>query len=257
MKIVDKIEQWDIEKLIPYAKNSRTHSEEQIAQIAASIKAFGFTNPILVGSDGVIVAGHGRLSAARKLGLSQVPVIVLDHLSDTERRALVIADNQLALNAGWNTELLSIEIQELKDLNFDIDLLGFDEDQLDDILDNELEEENPYSQKVEAPVYEPSNEKPDVKELYDDSKAFEIIEAIKKAKIPQQEKDFLMLTAGRHVVLNFQKIADYYAHSEKSVQELMELSALVIVDFDSAIKNGWVNLSKRLEDMYDEDYDGE
>ena len=134
MKIVDKIEQWDIEKLIPYAKNSRTHSDEQIAQIAASIKAFGFTNPILVGSDGVIVAGHGRLSAARKLGLSQVPVIVLDHLSDTERRALVIADNQLALNAGWNTELLSIEIQELKDLDFDIDLLGFTDEQLEDFV---------------------------------------------------------------------------------------------------------------------------
>lgn len=134
MKIVDKIEQWDIEKLIPYAKNSRTHSDEQIAQIAASIKAFGFTNPILVGDDGVIVAGHGRLSAARKLGLSQVPVIVLDHLSDTERRALVIADNQLALNAGWNTELLSIEIQELKDLDFDIDLLGFTDEQLEDFV---------------------------------------------------------------------------------------------------------------------------
>ena len=140
MKIVDKIEQWDIDKLVPYAKNSRTHSEEQIAQIAGSIKAFGFTNPILVGADGVIVAGHGRLSAARKLGLDKAPVIVLDHLSETERRALVIADNQLALNAGWNTDILSLEIQELKDLDFDIDLLGFTDEQLEEFTPEEIPE---------------------------------------------------------------------------------------------------------------------
>jgi hypothetical protein len=253
MKIVDRIEQWDIDRLLPYAKNSRTHSEEQIAQIAASIKAFGFTNPILVGDDGVIVAGHGRLSAARKLGLKQVPVIVLDHLSDTERKALVIADNKLALNAGWNLDMLALEIADLKDSDFNIDLLGFNEEELTEILDVDLEQDNPYTKKVEAPTYEPSGEKPNVKDLYDDSKAFEIIDAIKKAKIPQEEKDFLMLTAGRHVVLNFERIADYYAHSSKEVQELMELSALVIVDFDDAIKNGWVNLSKKIEDIYDED----
>lgn len=253
MKIVDRIEQWDIGRLLPYAKNSRTHSEEQIAQIAASIKAFGFTNPILVGDDGVIVAGHGRLSAARKLGLKQVPVIVLDHLSDTERKALVIADNKLALNAGWNLDMLALEISELKDSDFNIDLLGFNEEELTEILNVDLDQDNPYTKKVEAPTYEPSEEKPNVKDLYDDSKAFEIIDAIKKAKIPQEEKDFLMLTAGRHVVLNFERIADYYAHSSKEVQELMELSALVIVDFDDAIKNGWVNLSKKIEDIYDED----
>jgi ParB-like chromosome segregation protein Spo0J len=130
MKIVDRIEQWPLDKLIPYAKNSRTHSEEQIAQIAGSIKAFGFTNPILVGGDGVIVAGHGRLSAARQLGLKQVPVIVLDHLSETERRALVIADNKLALNAEWDKELLLIEIEELQNNGFTIESLGFDASEL-------------------------------------------------------------------------------------------------------------------------------
>jgi ParB-like chromosome segregation protein Spo0J len=130
MKIVDRIEQWPLDKLIPYAKNSRTHSDEQIAQIAGSIKAFGFTNPILVGADGVIVAGHGRLSAARQLGLKQVPVIVLDHLSETERRALVIADNKLALNAGWDEEILQLEIEQLRSEDFNIDLLGFSEDDL-------------------------------------------------------------------------------------------------------------------------------
>lgn len=156
MKLVDKFEHWSIDRLLPYAKNSRTHSDEQIAQIAASIKAFGFTNPILVGNDGVIVAGHGRLSAARKLGLTYVPVIVLDHLSETERRALVIADNQLALNAGWNIEMLSLEIEELKTLDFNIDLLGFTDEQLEEFTPQQMPEfagdEDDIPSVTETPV---------------------------------------------------------------------------------------------------------
>ncbi len=106
----DKIEQWPTAKLLPYARNARTHSEDQVAQIAASIAEFGFTNPILAGSDGIIVAGHGRLAAAQKLGLERVPVVVLDHLSQTQRRALVIADNRIAENAGWDDAMLRIEL---------------------------------------------------------------------------------------------------------------------------------------------------
>ena len=98
--LADKIERWPMAKLLPYARNARTHSNEQVAQIAASIAEFGFTNPILAGADGVIVAGHGRLAAAQKLGLETVPVVVLDHLTPTQRRALVIADNRIAENAG-------------------------------------------------------------------------------------------------------------------------------------------------------------
>ena len=100
---------WPVEKLIPFARNARTHSEEQVAQIAASIAEFGWTSPILTGSDGIIIAGHARLLAARKLKMTEVPVIVLDHLSETQRRALVIADNRLALNAGWDEEMLRVE----------------------------------------------------------------------------------------------------------------------------------------------------
>ena len=107
MKTDLQIERWHLERLIPFARNPRTHTEEQVAQIAASIVEFGWTNPVLVGADGVIIAGHARLQAARKLGLSDVPVIVLDHLSEAQRRALVIADNQLALTGtGWDEELL-------------------------------------------------------------------------------------------------------------------------------------------------------
>ena len=117
-----KVERWPIERLIPFARNSRTHSDAQIAEIAGSIAAFGFVNPILVGADGVIIAGHARLAAARKLRMTEVPVIVLDHLSETQRRALVLADNRLALNAGWDEEMLRVELESLKEDDFNLDL---------------------------------------------------------------------------------------------------------------------------------------
>ena len=120
--------------MIPFATNARTHSEEQIAQIAASIVAFGFVNPVLVGPDRVIVAGHARVIASRKLGMNEVPVIVLSHLSETQRRALVIADNRLALNAGWDEEMLTLELAALRDEDFSLDVLGFDDQELTRLL---------------------------------------------------------------------------------------------------------------------------
>lgn len=119
--------------LIPYARNSRTHNEEQIAQIMASIKEFGFTNPILIGSDNVIIAGHGRLLAAQRLGLKEVPVIRLPDLTETQRKALVIADNKIALNAGWDEEMLALEMKELEESDFNLDILGFSEDELKEL----------------------------------------------------------------------------------------------------------------------------
>ena len=131
------IERWPTDKLVPYARNARTHSEVQVAQIAASIVEFGFTNPILAGSDGVIVAGHGRLAAAQKLGLDTVPVVVLDHLTPTQRRALIIADNRIAENAGWDDAMLRIELQSLQDDGFNLDITGFDADALAAIMAGE------------------------------------------------------------------------------------------------------------------------
>src|SRR5215510_15274329 len=124
--MVKHIELWLLDKLIPYARNPRTHSEAQIAQIAASIAEFGFNNPILVDTKAGILAGHGRLLAARKLKLKEVPVIVLDHLSESQKRAYIIADNQLALNAGWDDSLLGIELAALQAEDFDLSLVGFD-----------------------------------------------------------------------------------------------------------------------------------
>ena len=119
--------------LIPYARNARTHSDDQVAQIAASIREFGFTNPVLTDGDNGIIAGHGRVLAARKLGLAEVPVIELAHLTPAQRRAYVLADNKLALNAGWDEELLRLELTELEDLGADIALTGFNPMELADI----------------------------------------------------------------------------------------------------------------------------
>jgi DNA modification methylase len=130
---------WEaVDKLIPYAKNARTHSDEQVAQIAGSIKEFGFNNPVLVDKDNSVIAGHGRLMAARKLGMDKVPVVELDHLTESQRKAYVLADNRIALNSGWDTSMLSLELQDLKD-DIDLSLLGFDPDELDALL-NPIEE---------------------------------------------------------------------------------------------------------------------
>lgn len=133
-----KIEWLSVETLIPYAKNARTHSDEQVAQIAGSIKEFGFNNPVLIDKENSIVAGHGRLMAARKLGMDKVPVVRLEHMTEAQRKAYVLADNRIALNSGWDTSMLSLELQELKD-DIDLSLLGFDADELDALL-NPIEE---------------------------------------------------------------------------------------------------------------------
>jgi hypothetical protein len=127
--------QWlPVAKLIPYARNARTHTDAQVAQIAASIREFGFNNPVLVDAEGGIIAGHGRVMAARKLGMADVPTITLPHLSDTQKRAFILADNRIALNAGWDDDLLAIELTELNIDGFSLDILGFTQEEIDGVL---------------------------------------------------------------------------------------------------------------------------
>ena len=158
MWLASAVEHWPVERLIPFARNPRTHTDEQVAQIAASIAEFGWTNPVLVGADGVIIAGHARLQAARKLGLSEVPVIVLDHLSEAQRRALVIADNKLALNAGWDEELLRGLLSELREDEFNLEVLGFSDEELNALLTEApdlaegLTDEDAVPEPLEEPV---------------------------------------------------------------------------------------------------------
>lgn len=150
----------NVADLIPYARNSRTHSDAQVAQIAASIREFGFTNPVLVDGANGVIAGHGRILAARKLGMDTVPVIELAHLSEAQKRAYVIADNKLALNAGWDDEMLRVEISELTDAGFDVSLLGFSDEELA-LMDPEqvegLTDEDAVPDVPETPVTVPGD----------------------------------------------------------------------------------------------------
>jgi len=131
-----QIETWAIDRLKPYARNSRTHSKDQVARIAKSIQRFGFTNPILVAEDGTIIAGHGRTLAAKSLGMLTLPVIVASGWTPDERKAYVITDNKLALDAGWDEEILKLELGELTEANFDLDLTGFGEEDLNKLFGN-------------------------------------------------------------------------------------------------------------------------
>lgn len=135
-----QIEYVETAELIPYARNSRTHSDEQIAQICGSIKEFGFTNPVLIDADGLIIAGHGRTVAAQRLNMKEVPCLRLTHLTDAQKKAYVIADNKLALNAGWDEEMLALELGDLQGLDFDLSLTGFDDDELNALLAEAVED---------------------------------------------------------------------------------------------------------------------
>lgn len=246
--------------LIPYARNSRTHSDAQVAKIAASIKEFGFLNPVIVDGDNGIIAGHGRIMAAQKLGIEEVPTIEAAYLSEAQKRAYIIADNRLALDAGWDDELLKIELKDLDVLNFDLTLTGFDLEELADLFDDKadgLDNAENYSRKVEAPIYKITGEKPKVSDLYDRSVAESLISDIDAADIDKDIADFLKAAADRHTAFNFRNIAEFYAHSDATVQGLMEKSALVIIDFDQAVELGFVKLSEDMMGQVGKSRDGE
>ena len=254
-----KIESLPIERLIPYARNSRTHSDAQIAQVAASIREFGFTNPVLIDAEDGIIAGHGRVMAARKLRLEKVPCIRLAHLSETQKRAYVIADNKLALNAGWDEEMLGLELADLREADFDLDLTGFDGDAIEAFLnppepDAGLSQD--YTQKVDAPVYEPKGDRPPVGELVNRVRADELAKQIEKAKLPADIAEFLRVAASRHIVFDYGKIAEFYCHADKTTQELMEDSALVIIDFKKAMQLGYVKLKEEIADALESEQGG-
>lgn len=161
-----------LQELSPYAHNARTHSPEQVAQLVESIKQFGWTNPVLIDEKGEIIAGHGRVMAAEALKMDSVPVIVLSGLTDDQKKAYRLADNRLPMNAGWDEDLLRMELSDLINADFDISLTGFSPTEIDELLTDVLpgtgNEEEPYTTKIDTPVYEPSGDKPDISELYDE-----------------------------------------------------------------------------------------
>ena len=143
-----KIQYKPIQDLIPYARNSRTHNDAQVAQIAASIKEFGWTNPVLLDGENGIIAGHGRVMAAQKLGETEVPTIELSHMDENQKRAYIIADNKLALNAGWDNEMLALEVADLKDAGYDLGLTGFSLDEIA-ALNGDIDVEEDFKEPID------------------------------------------------------------------------------------------------------------
>jgi hypothetical protein len=253
-----QIEQVDIQKLIPYANNAKLHSEKQVSQIASSIREFGFNNPVLIDSENGIIAGHGRVLAARKLDLEQVPCIRLVHLTDNQRKAYILADNRLAeTGGGWDEEILKLEIKAIE--WSDLEEIGIDDFEFSEIEFGESEESsektnNPYTAKIETPVYQVTGETPDVSDLMNLEKYNVLLQAISKSAVSSQQKEFLKFAAARHIVFNYQQIAEFYAHADKELQQLMEDSALVIVDFNKAIEKGFVKLTDSIAEQFGVDF---
>ena len=242
-----KIEYVDINTIKPYKNNAKEHPEEQIKQIKKSIEQFGMDDPIGIWKD-EIVEGHGRLIACKELGYKEVPIIRLDHLSDEERKAYTLAHNKLSMNSDFDIDILNSELDDI--IKIDMSDFGFNLDFEEDL---EEIEENPYTKKINIPQYELKGEQPELNELIDIDKTNQLIEEINKSNVSEEQKEFLIKSAQRHLDFNYSKIAEYYAHQDKEMQELMEKSALVIIDYEDAIKNGYVEISKDIEEMKDEE----
>jgi hypothetical protein len=224
------------EELKPYDKNAKKHDKKQINNVAESIRQFGFVQPIVIDRDGVIVIGHCRALAAKKLGMEEVPCVCVDELTAEQVKKLRLIDNRTN-ESPWDMDLLARELNKIDLSGFD---LGFG------IYDGE---DDTYTQKVDIPQYKITGECPSISDMLDTEKSKELIENIKKSNIKDDEKYFLIEAAKRHNKFNYRCVAEYYAHANAEMQKLMEDSGLVIIDINDAIKNGFAKLSKSLQEI--------
>lgn len=238
-----------IKELKPYKKNAKKHTKEQVKQIANSIQEFGFTQPVLIDKQNNVVAGHGRILGAKQAGYEQVPTLCLDDLTEEQIKAYRLADNKLN-ESEWDDVLLQEELDELDQEM--MALFGFDF-----AKQVEEEEKQKYTRKINAPLYEPKGEEPDITELIDISKTKELLQEIENSSVTKKQKQFLKFAAYRHLCFDYGKIAEYYCHQNKEMQELMEESALVILDYDRAYELGYVNLMNGLLELNTEDEQNE
>lgn len=251
-KIAD-MQEVSLDLLKPYERNAKIHGEDQIKMLMNSIKEFGFLSPCLVERDTFnLIAGHGRVEAAKRLGMKAVPCVFVDDITEAQRRAYILADNRLTELGEWNMDMVNIELEELNDLDFDVSVTGF-EFEVEDFDAPDSQEDGKYTNAVNIPQYEPSEEPPSLSELMDIRKYSELIDNIEKSMFDEAEKRFLRFAAARHIGFYYKKIADYYASASPEMQKLMEDSALVIIDVDDAIKNGYAVLAGHIEDVVNED----
>lgn len=241
MTIIEK----KINEIHEYENNPR-HNENAVAAVANSIREFGFKVPIVIDKDGVIVAGHTRKKAAESLGMETVPCIVADDLTEEQIKAFRVADNKTAELAEWDIEKLEAELKQISDI--DMSLFGFSEDG-----EEENEPDTLYTDKVDIPQYEVTGEDVSLADCVNDDKTALLAEEIQNSSVTDAEKEFLIKAAQRHTAFNYQKIAEYYASASPEMQKLMEKSALVIIDFENAIANGYAMLKKEIDLMWEVD----
>ena len=236
----------DVEKLVPNPKNNNKHPKKQIERLAKIIEFQGQRAPVVVSNrSGFIVKGHGRLEAIKLLGWKKCAVDYQDYETEAQEYADMIADNPIATWAEFDDEML---LKELENLDIDTDMLGMV------TLPNKLDEEDDtYTTKTEIPQYEIKGEKVSIEELVNSLKKDILIEEINSADISEEEKEFLRMASNRHNVFNYAKIAEYYASASPEMQKLMEKNALVLIDIEDAIKNGYTELSDAIESVLEKD----
>ena len=234
-----------VNELKPYEKNAKIHTQEQIEQIKRSIEQFGMNDPIAVwGDKNIIVEGHGRLEALKELGYDEVECIRLDHLTDEERKAYTLAHNKLTMNTDFDFDILNVELNDIQTI--DMEQFGFMYDVAEEI---ERELDQVYTTKIKIPQYEITGEEPHINDLVDEFKVNNYLKEIEEANVTEEQKEFLKKAVTRLYTFNYSNIAEYYAHQDKEMQTLMEKLALVIIDINDAIANGYCELSGKLEEM--------
>lgn len=239
-----------LSEIIPYERNPRKN-DAAVEDLAESIRQCGYRARIIVDENNVILAGHTRLKALQLLGWKEAEVQRELDMPDEMKRKYRLLDNKISEKSTWDFELLE---WELEDLNFEGYDFGFELQDLDDI--DEPQEDDKYTDVVNIPQYEPKGECPKISEMLDVTKYNELIAQIEESELPEEVATFLKYAAARHIGFNYKTIADFYAHQDKEIQELMENSALVIIDVDNAIKNGYTQLTKRLDEIEESDDEG-
>lgn len=243
LKIVYK----PISEIKEYANNPRKN-DHAVKAVENSISLFGFRIPILIDSNNIIVAGHTRVKACYELGITEVPCIIADDLTEEQIRAFRLVDNKTAEIADWDFEKLAEELDDI--LNIDMEQFGFGEA---DTLDSDKifgEKDNPYTTNLNCPQYEPTGKDVPLEALVDTSKTDQLLEEIAEADVPDDVKRFLRLGAQRHLRFDYRNIAEYYSNAPPEVQDLFERSALVIIDYEDAMKHGFVRATSALEEIF-------
>lgn len=257
MKIIYK----NINEVNPYVNNPR-NNEESVDAVANSIKEFGWKVPCVIDKNGVLVTGHTRLKAAKKLGLTEIPCIIADDLTDEQIKAYRLADNRVGESSTWDLTKLKVELDSISD-DLNMEDFNFLEEDLQELEASSFpkckkNEVDNYSKKIDIPQYQITGANPSLSDMVDTTKYDQLMEEINNNKtLSKDDRRLLELAATRHIVFNYANIAEHYAHADKDTQELMENSALVIIDFDNALKNGYVKLDKKLKGILNASDDDE